>query len=383
MSAQRFEPFRIDIPQTEVDDLRERLVRTRWANELPPSELERLPTTGPVQPGYQLGVPLSYVKPLVERWRNEYDWRVWEAKLNEQPQFLTNIDGQNIHFYHVRSERDDAFPLLLLHGWPNTSFEYFHLIGTLTDPAAHGADAADAFHVVIPTQPGFGFSGHTTTLGWNAGRVAVAYAELMNRLGYERYGVHGNDSGAIISPILAKLDRDRAVAAHVNQIFSFPRGEAGEFDDLSAEDLQYLQFLQGFVDFAIHDYSQMRQPQTLAHALSDSPAGQLAWNGQLLGNVMSPDELLTAVSIYWFTNTSGSSARSYSENRNYADAEPSDVPIGLASFANDFRPIRKFAERDFTNIVSWSEFDRGGHWAAHDAPDLLVGDIRQFFRRFR
>ena len=345
MSAQRFERFRIDIPQTEVDDLKKRLVRTRWANELPPSELERLPTRGPVQPGYQLGVPLSYVKPLVERWREDYDWRVWEAKLNEQPQFVTNIEGQNIHFYHVRSERDDAFPLLLLHGWPNTSFEYFHLIGTLTDPAANGADAADAFHVVIPTQPGFGFSGHTTTLGWNAGRVAMAYAELMNRLGYERYGVHGNDSGAIISPILAKIDRDRAVAAHVNQVFSFPRGEAGEFDDLSAEDLQYLQFLQGFVDFAIHDYSQMRQPQTLAHALSDSPAGQLAWNGQLLGNVMSPDELLTAVSIYWFTNTSGSSARSYSENRNYADAEPSDVPMGLASFANDFRPIRKFAEQ--------------------------------------
>ena len=240
---QSFEPFRIDIPQTGVDDLKERLMRTRWANELPPSEVERLPTKGPVQPGYQLGVPLSYVKPLVERWRDEYDWRVWEAKLNEHPQFVTNIDGQNIHFYHVRSERDDAFPLMLLHGWPNTSFEYFHLIGTLTDPAAHGADAADAFHVVIPTQPGFGFSGHTTTLGWNAGKVAVAYADLMNRLGYERYGVHGNDSGAIISPVLAKIDRDRAVAAHVNQIFSFPRGEAGEFDDLSAEDLQYLQFL--------------------------------------------------------------------------------------------------------------------------------------------
>ena len=383
MSAQTIEAFRINIPQADLDDLHERLVRTRWANELPPSELESLPTSGQVPPGYQLGVPLSYVQPLVERWRDEYDWRAWEARLNEQPQFITEVDAQNIHFFHVRSERDDALPLLLLHGWPNTSFEYFHLIGSLTDPAAHGADAADAFHLVIPTQPGFGFSGHTTTLGWTARRVAAAYAELMNRLGYDRYGVHGNDSGAIISPVLVETDRDHAVAAHVNQLFSFPRGEEGEFDDLSPDDLQYLQSLQSFVDFAIHDYSQMRQPQTLAHALSDSPAGQLAWNGQLLGNVMSPDELLTAVSIYWFTNTSGSSARYYAENRNYADAEPSDVPIGLASFANDFRPIRKFAERDYTNIVSWSEFDRGGHWAAHDAPDLLVGDLRQFFRRYR
>jgi epoxide hydrolase len=383
MSTQTIETFRIDVPQADVDDLKQRLTRTRWADELPPSELENLPTSGAVQPGYQLGVPLSYVKPLVERWRDSYDWRAWEAKLNQQPQFVTTIDDQDIHFFHVRSEREDAIPLLLLHGWPNTSFEYFGLIDTLTNPAADGADAADAFHVIIPTQPGFGFSGPTTTTGWNAGRVAKAYAELMRRLGYDRYGVHGNDAGAIVSPVLVDIDRDHAVAAHVNQIFSFPRGDAGEFDGLTPDDMQYLQFLQSFVDFAIHDYSQMRQPQTLAHALSDSPAGQLAWNGQLLGHVMSDDELLTAVSIYWFTNTSGSSARFYAENRGYADGKTSDVPIGLASFGGDFRPIRKFAERDFTNIISWSEFDRGGHWAAHDAPDLLVGDIRQFFRRFR
>jgi pimeloyl-ACP methyl ester carboxylesterase len=337
-----------------------------------------------VQPGYQLGVPLSYVRPLVERWRDEYDWRVWEARLNEQPQFRTEIDDQNIHFFHVRSERDDALPLLLLHGWPNTSFEYFHLIDILTDPAGHGADAADAFHLVIPTQPGFGFSGPTTTLGWNAARVAAAYAELMSRLGYQRYGVHGNDSGAIISPVLVQIDRERAVAAHVNQIFSFPRGAEGEFDDLSPDDVQYLQFLQGFVDFSIHDYAQMRQPQTLAHALSDSPAGQLAWNGQLLGTVMSPDELLTAVSIYWFTNTSASSARFYYENHHAQQPEgPTDFPIGLASFAFDFRPLRRFVERDHKNVVSWNEYDRGGHWAAHDAPDLLVDDMRGFFRGLR
>ena len=375
-------PFRIEIPQADLDDLRERLARTRWADELPLDTSG--PQTGLVPPGWEYGVPVSYVKRLVERWRDGYDWRAWEAKLNRFPQFTITIDGQNVHFLHVRSPEPDALPLILTHGWPNTVVEFLGLIGPLSDPRSHGGDPADAFHLVIPHLPGFGFSGPTTEKGWDSQRTARAWAELMRRIGYGRYGAHGNDTGAIVAPLLGRVDPDRVVGVHVNQIFSFPSGDPAEFEGLSQEDLEYLQFLQGFVERSVHDKAQRAQPQTIAHALSDSPAGQLAWSGQLFGEALSPDEILTNVSIYWLTNTSASAARIYYEdNRAEEPTGPTTTPIGLASFADDFRPIRRFAERDHENIVSWSEFDRGGHWAAHDAPDLLVGDVRQFFRRFR
>jgi pimeloyl-ACP methyl ester carboxylesterase len=375
-------PFRIDIPEQDLDDLRDRLGRTRWTNELPLDTSG--PQTGPVPPGWEYGVPVSYVKELVEYWKDGYEWRAWEAKLNAYPQFTTTIDGQNVHFLHARSPEPDAIPLILTHGWPNTVVEYLELIGPLSDPRAHGGDPADAFDLVIPHLPGFGFSGPTTETGWNAQRTAKAWAELMKRLGYERYGAHGNDAGAIVAPLQGRLDPDRVIGVHVNQIFSFPSGDPAEFEGLTQEELQYLQFLQSFVERAVHDKVQEAQPQTIAHALADSPAGQLAWSGQLFGDALGPDEILTNVSIYWLTNTGASAARFYYENKHAAlPTGPTTVPIGLASFAFDFRPVRKFAERDHTNIVSWSEFDRGSHWAAHDAPDLLIGDIRQFFRRFR
>src|SRR5829696_30384 len=376
--------FRIDVAQSDLDDLQERLVRTRWANELPSESREGGGQPGPVPPGWEYGVPLDYVKELVEYWRTDYDWRTWEAKLNEYPQFTTEIDGQNIHFLHVRSPEPDAFPLILTHGWPNSVVEYLELVGPLTDPRAHGGDAVDAFHVVIPSLPGFFFSGATTETGWDAQRTAKAWAELMKRLGYDRYGAHGNDAGAIVAPMQGRLDPDHVVGAHVNQIFSFPSGDPAEFEGLTQEEFQYLEFLQSFVDRAIHDKAQAAQPQTLAHALADSPAGQLAWSGQLFGDALSPDEILTNASIYWLTNTAASAARFYYENKHAAlPSGPTTVPIGLASFAFDFRPIRRFAERDHANIVHWSEFDRGSHWAAHDAPDLLLDDIRRFFHRFR
>jgi epoxide hydrolase len=374
-------PFRIDVPQAELDDLRDRLARTRWTNELPLDTSG--PQTGPVPPGWEYGVPVSYVKELVEYWRDGYDWRAWERKLNAYPQFTTTIDGQNIHFLHIRSSEPDATPLIITHGWPNTVVEYLELIGPLSDPRGHGGDPTDAFDLVIPHLPGFGFSGPTTETGWNAYRTAGAWAELMKRLGYDRYGAHGNDAGAIVAPLQGRLDPDHVIGVHVNQIFSFPSGDPAEFENLSREEIEYLQFLQSFVERAVHDKVQEAQPQTIAHALADSPAGQLAWSGQLFGEALSPDEILTNVSIYWLTNTAASAARFYYENKHAElPTEPTTTPIGLASFAHDFRPIRKFAERDHTNIVSWSEFDRGSHWAAHDAPDLLIGDIRQFFRRF-
>jgi epoxide hydrolase len=337
----------------------------------------------PPSPGWEYGVPVSFVRGLVARWRDSYDWRAWEARINAFPQFTTEIDGQNIHFLHVRSPEPSATPLILTHGWPNTFVEYLGLIGPLTDPAAHGGDPADAFDVVIPSIPGFGFSGHTANKGWNMSRIADTWAELMRRLGYERFGAHGNDAGAMVSPELGRRHADRVIGVHVNQIFSFPSGDPAEFVDLSPEDMQYLGFLQSFVAHSIHDTAQQAQPQTLAHGLADSPAGQLAWIGQLLAEVPDPDLILTNATIYWLTNTAASSARLYYENHHAEqDTSQTTFPIGLSSFAYDFRPLRRFAERDHADIVSWKEHDRGGHWAAHDAPDLLIDDIREFFRMF-
>jgi pimeloyl-ACP methyl ester carboxylesterase len=375
-------PFRIEVPQADLDDLQERLARTRWANELPLDAGG--PQQGPVPPGWEYGVPVAYVRDLVEHWRHQYDWRAWEARLNQLPQFTTTIDGQPIHFVHARSPEPGALPLVLTHGWPNTFLEYVDLIGPLSDPRGHGGEAADAFHVVVPDLPGFGFSGPTREPGWDAQRTARAWAELMRRLGYDRYGAHGNDAGSIVAPLQGRVDPEHVVGVHVTQIFSFPSGDPAEFEGLSQEELEYLGFLQGFVEHAVHDKLQAAQPQTVAHALADSPAGQVAWSGQLFANALSNDHIITNVAIYWLTNTAASAARFYYENQHAKPlAGPSTVPMGLASFAFDFRPIRRFAERDHANIVSWSEFDRGSHWAAHDAPDLLLGDLRQFFRRFR
>jgi pimeloyl-ACP methyl ester carboxylesterase len=378
----KIHPFRIRISQVDLDDLADRLARTRWANELPLDTSG--PPQGPIPPGWEYGVPVGYVRDLVNHWQHHYDWPAWEARLNQYPQFMTEIDGQPIHFLHVRSPEPEATPLILTHGWPNTFLEYLDLIAPLTDPRGHGGAAADAFHVVVPSLPGFGFSGPTREPGWDAHRTARAWAELMRRLGYDRYGAHGNDAGAIVAPLQGRVDPDHVIGVHVNQLFSFPSGDPAEFEGLSAEELHDLQFLEGFVDHAVHDKLQAAQPQTVAHALADSPAGQIAWSGQLFGDALPKDHIITNVAIYWLTNTAASAARFYYENKHAEQPTgPSTVPIGLASFAFDFRPIRRFAERDHANIVSWSEFDRGSHWAAHDAPDLLLGDLRSFFRTLR
>jgi epoxide hydrolase len=378
-------PFRIDISQADLDDLDERLARTRWTNELALGADAEAVQAGPVPPGWEYGVPLAYVQRLVEYWRNGYDWRTWEARLNAHPQFTTSIDGQDIHFLHVRSPEPAATPLILTRGWPNTVVEYLDLIGPLSDPRSHGADPADAFHLVIPSIPGFGFSGPTTEKGWGPNRVARAWAELARRLGYDRYGVHGNDAGAIISPEVGRVDPDHVIGVHVTQIFSFPSGDPAEFEGLSEQDMAKLTFLQSFnEEMSAFAQLQATKPQNLAHALADSPAGQLAWIGQLFGEAVSPDVVVTNATIYWLTNTAASSARFYYEDRHSEKSDqPTTAPIGLAAFAYDFTPLRRFAERDHANIVHWNEYDRGGHWSAHDAPDLLIDDIRQFFGRLR
>lgn len=369
----RIQPFEIAVPQDDLDDLERRLARTRWPEEIPGG-------------GWDYGVPLAYVKDLAEHWRTGYDWRTWEARLNAYPQFTTTIDGQRIHFLHVRSPEPGALPLILTHGWPGSIVEYLDVIGPLSEPRAHGAEGSIAFDLVIPSLPGFGFSGPTRERGWSNRRIAAAWAELMRRLGYARYGAVGNDAGSMIGPELGRIDGDRIVGLHVTQIFSFPSGDPAEFADLSAEEQAQLETLQWFAENKLSFNTLMaQQPQTLAFALNDSPAGLLAWNAQLLGEELDPDFVLTNVMLYWLTGTAASAARLYFENAHAGEAptEPTTVPIGLAAFGGDFSGIRRFAERDHANIVRWSTFDHGGHFAAHKVPELLVEDVRGFFASLR
>ena len=378
-AGEEIRQFRIEVPESDLEDLRNRLARTRWPDELPGV-------------GWSYGVPLGYVKDMVEYWATGYDWRAQEARLNELPQFSTSIDGTNVHFIHVRSPEPNALPLILTHGWPGSVAEFLDVIGPLADPRAAGADPADAFDVIVPSIPGYGFSGPTPEPGWDVARVARAWDELVKRLGYERYGAHGGDAGALVTRELGILKPAGLVGVHVLQIFAFPSGDPAEMQDLSAYDQEALGILSGFEDRAGYLKIQQTRPQTLAYGLTDSPAGQLAWNSELfMGfsgesvDVVDRDRFITHVMLYWLTATAGSSAREYYEDARtgagYRD-EPNTVPTGVAVFKNDFHTIRRFAERA-NHIVHWSVFDRGGHFAAMDAPDLLIGDLRTFFRPLR
>ncbi|MCF6472664.1 epoxide hydrolase [Nonomuraea sp. MG754425] len=377
---QQIHPFRIDVPQAQLDDLRDRLAATRWPDELPGT-------------GWSYGVPVGYARRLAAYWRAGFDWRAAEARLNAFPQFTTRIDGQNVHFLHARSPEPDALALILTHGWPGSVAEFMNVIGPLTDPAAHGGDAADAFHVVAPSIPGFGFSGPTTEPGWHLDRVAGAWAELMRRLGYHRYGAQGGDSGAVISPALGRADSARVVGVHVNGGLGFPSGDPAEFEGLTGAELARLGQFQD-QDRSGYAIIQATRPQTLAFGLHDSPAAQLAWIAEKFQEWTDPahelpedavdiDQLLTNIGIYWFTGTAASSARLYKETQSsWGSATAySPVPHGVAVFPGD-PGVRRIAEREH-KVVHWSEFDRGGHFAAMEAPDLLVADVRTFFRTLR
>jgi pimeloyl-ACP methyl ester carboxylesterase len=380
------QPFQVDIPDAALDDLRDRLARTRWPDELPGA-------------GWAYGVPLGYIKELAEYWRTGYDWRAEEARLNQFPQFLTTIDGARVHFLHVRSPEPQALPLVITHGWPGSVAEFLDVIGPLTDPRAQGGDPADAFHLVIPSIPGYGFSGPTGDSGWTTARVAKAWTELMRRLGYERYGAQGGDWGAFVSPEVGRADPDHVVGVHVNAAtFGFiPFGEVdpGELATFTDAEKVRLERLKWFLSEG-NGYFQVQstRPQTLAYGLTDSPVGQLAWNAEKFKEWTHPavdlpeaavdrDRLLTNVTLYWLTGTAGSAARLYYENVHAASwgQSPATTPTGVAVFAEDVA-IRRYAERA-NNIVHWSEFDRGGHFAAMEAPDLFVQDVRAFFRPLR
>ncbi|MFF5110045.1 epoxide hydrolase family protein [Streptosporangium sp. NPDC000509] len=373
-------PFRIDIPQSALDDLHDRLARTLWPDELPGV-------------GWSYGIPVSYVRELAEYWRSGYDWRKHEAALNEYPQFTTEIDGQNIHFLHVRSPEPDALPLVLTHGWPGSIVEFTKVIGPLTDPRAHGGDPADAFHVVAPSIPGFAFSGPTRETGWDLRRVARAWAELMSRLGYERYGAQGGDSGSVVSPELGRVAPDRVVGVHVNGALGFPTFDPAEMEGLT-ETEQARMMLYADNDRSGYAILQATRPQTVAFGLHDSPAAQLAWIVEKFKEWTDPahdlpeeavdrDQMLTDVTIYWLTRTAASSARLYKEGSAQwgTPVERSEIAHGVAVFPGD-GGIRRVAEREH-NVIHWSEFDRGGHFAAMEAPDLLVDDVRTFFRKIR
>jgi pimeloyl-ACP methyl ester carboxylesterase len=318
-------------------------------------------------------VPTSYVKRLVEYWRSGYDWRLWEKRLNEYPQFMTEIDGQPIHFLHIRSTAPDPLPLVLTHGWPGSIVEYLNVIEPLTSAG---------FDLVIPSLPGYGYSGPTTSPGWDNRRIAAAWVELMRRLGYGRYGAVGNDAGSMISPEVGRLDPERVVGVHVTQVFSFPSGDPAEFADLPEEDQAGLEVLNYFwQNMGAFNQLQSQQPQTLAHALADSPAGLLGWNSQLLGPELDDDFVLTNTTLYWLTGTTGSSTRLYFENARAAQAPggPTTVPLGVAMGGGDFISIRRFADRDHAAIVHWKRYERGSHFAAHLEPEQLAGDVRDFF----
>ncbi|CAM02715.1 epoxide hydrolase family protein [Saccharopolyspora erythraea] len=380
--TETIEPFRIDIPQADLDDLAARLAATRWPDQ-------------PAGAGWDYGIPLDYLRELAEYWRTRYDWRAQEAVLNSLPQFTTRLDGHEVHFAHVRSPEPGALPLVLTHGWPGSIVEFLQVIGPLTDPRAHGGDPADAFHVVVPSAPGFTLSGPTRETGWTCSRVAAAWAELMHRLGYSRYGAHGGDFGSLISRELGLIDAEHVTGVHLTSLFS--AGATPENADFSAE-AEQRSVEKGYrYEYELGGYAaiQSTKPQLMAYALTDSPVAQLAWladgfkawtdSTDAPEDAVDRDAMLTNVSLYWLTGTAGSSARYYKEGvSTWGEPEPdSPVPTAVAVFPHDIAlPVRRLAERN-NNIVRWTEFDRGGHFAAMEEPGLLVEDLRAFFRDHR
>ncbi|MDA1365628.1 epoxide hydrolase family protein [Glycomyces algeriensis] len=361
-------PWRLDVDQSVLDDLGERLRRTRFAPDLPARDC---------------GVPAARVRALVDHWRGSYDWRRHEAALNAFPQFLIRIDGIDVHFIHVRSPAPRAFPLILTHGWPMSVVEYLDVIDLLT---ANEPDEGTGFDLVIPSIPGFGFSGPIREPGWDRQRIARAWAALMHRLGYRRYGAHGNDVGGMIALELGRADPDHVAAVHVTQTFSLPSADRSELAGLSEADRARLDRSERYLrESGAYLALQGTRPQTLAHALSDSPAGQLAWGLQLFDESVGDDYLLTNTMIYWLTSTAGSSALTgYFEPRQAnRPAEPTTVPLGVSVFDGDmFQSVRPLAERDHANIVAWNRHRTGGHHPAHQVPRILVQDMRRFFTGF-
>ena len=369
--------------QDQLDDLTGRLERTRWPDEET--------TVGRDEP-WNEGMPRTYAQKLAAHWLAEYDWRQVESRLNSFPQFRTEIDGLGIHFLHVRSPEPDALPVVMTHGWPGSVVEFLKVIGPLTDPVAHGGDAADAFNLVVPSLPGYGWSDQPRETGWGVRRIASAWEQLMLRLGYERFGAQGGDWGSMITSALGAYHPDHLAGIHVNMpvvIPSTPPEEMTPTEQAAVADLQHYMTWD-------HGYSaqQSTRPQTLGYGLADSPVGQMAWivekfwawtdsDGDPL-TVLTADELLDNVMVYWLTNSAASSARLYWESFRDLDFAPIAVPSGISVFPREiFRSSRRWAETRFTDLRHFNELDRGGHFAAFEQPDRFVTEIRDGFRSMR
>jgi pimeloyl-ACP methyl ester carboxylesterase len=377
-------PFTIAVADEVLDDLRDRLARTRWPDQIPGA-------------GWDYGAELSAVQDLCEYWRTTFDWRRAEALLNSWPQFQTDVDGINIHFIQARSQHEDAIPLCITHGWPGSIAEFMKILGPLTDPTAHGGDAADAFHVVAPSMPGYGFSGPTKVRGVDIRRVAAINTQLMARLGYDRYGAQGGDWGAIATAHMGQLDAEHLHGIHVNM--AIPR--APKDDVMAGVQPDEMEGLAAMAHFRDHETGYQRiqgtKPQTLAYGLTDSPAGLAGWILEKFrtwsdcgGDVFSRftrDELLTNITIYWVTGTINASTRMYYESMGEGRASAIDgrieVPTAIAVFPGElYRPPRAWCEQLY-NVAQWTKMPSGGHFAAMEEPALLVDDVRTFFRRFR
>ena len=374
-AALALRPFTVSVTDAEVADLQDRLARTRLPQPAPADD-------------WTTGTPNDYLREALAAWR-AFDWRAAEARINAFPHFVAEIDGQDIHFIHVRSAHEGATPLLLAHTYPGSSVDYLDVIDRLVDPVAYGGRAEDAFDVVVPDAPGYGFSQPVTASGWTMARVAGAYDALMRGLGYESYGVHGSDNGAMVARELGLLAPEGFLGLHVLQLFSFPSGDPSEFERLEPADYAGLEHMQWFQSVGGYNTMNASRPQTVAVGLSDSPIGLLAYselfNSFGNGTSLVPlEKILLEVSVNWFANAAAGMSRSYFENAQ-AQAEPqvNHAPTGVAVFKDDFQTIRVFAERDNDNIVHWSRFDEGGHFAALERPDLLAGDVRAFFAGIR
>jgi pimeloyl-ACP methyl ester carboxylesterase len=387
----RIEPFKIAVPDATLTDLKDRLARTRWPDQIDGAE-------------WEYGVPLAYMKDLVSYWQTKFDWREQEKKLNAFDQFKTRIDGLDIHFIHVKSKEKNALPLVVVHGWPGSFVEFHKIIGPLTDPVAHGGKAEDAFHVVCPSLPGFGFSSKPAERGWSSQRMAEVIAKLMARLGYDRYGAQGGDWGSGVTRWLAGSDGGHCIGGHSN--FS-PASQP--MDDpmrgVSQKEMErFQQRRKELTDHYAYAAIQGTRPLTLGYGLNDSPAGLCAWiidkfwawsdHGGKLDNSFTRDELLANVMIYWVTETMPSSTRIYFESSHNL-ARPKSMtpfqtigkpaPMGFALFPKEINvPPRAWVERSVgKQLIHWTEMPRGGHFAALEQPLLLVDDVRAFFRKVR
>jgi pimeloyl-ACP methyl ester carboxylesterase len=374
------EPFRIQATDAQLDDLRRRLRATRWPDRETVDD-------------WSQGIPLAYVQDVCAYWADKYDWRARESRLNRFPQFRTPIDGLGIHFLHVRSPHADALPLVISHGWPGSIVEFHKVIEPLANPTQHGGEARDAFHVVCPSLPGYGFSDKPTRAGWKVERIARAWSELMQRLGYARYVAQGGDWGAMVTTAIGLQDAAHCAGIHLNMPIATP--DPATLGDLSDAEKAALASMQHYERWdSGYSKQQSTRPQTLGYGLADSPAGQAAWIlekfwawtdcGGHPENVLTRDELLDNVMLYWLPGTAASSARLYWESFSTPSLDPVEVPTGCSIFPKEiFRTSRRWAEKRFRRLVHFRELPRGGHFAAFEQPETFVREVRETFRSVR